>query len=106
METEVLVALIGSVCSLIGVIITSSLSNKKQSKERKCYQEDYDKKIDEYKDVTLYRIKQLEKKQEKYNKLQERIATDERVTAEIKGTLGEIKEEMKTIRNYITNDRE
>ena len=105
MTEGIWISLIGSVCTLIGVIVSSYYGNKKQSKERANYQKENNRKIDDYKDVTLYRIKQLELKQEKYNNLQERIAKDEKITAKLDGAVDEIKCELKTIRDYIVNDK-
>lgn len=66
MSTEIWVAVIG----LIGVIITVIATNK----------------------VTLYRIGELEKKQDKYNHLQERTFKDEQEIAVIKEDIRSIKE--------------
>lgn len=68
MSTEIWVAIIG----LVGVIITVLATNK----------------------VTLYRIGELEKKQDKYNHLQERTAKDERDIAVIKEDIKSIKEKI------------
>ena len=105
MTEAIWISLIGSLCTLIGVIVTAHYGNKKQSKERADSQAEYNKKIDDYKDVTLYRLKQLELKQEKYNNLQERIAKDEKITAKLDGAVDEIKNELKTIRDYIVKDK-
>ena len=66
MSAEIWVAVIG----LIGVIITVIATNK----------------------VTLYRIGELEKKQDKYNHLQERTFKDERDIAVIKEDIRSIRE--------------
>ena len=55
MSAEMWVAIITGAFTLAGVIITVSIGNSK----------------------TLYRIEQLEKKQDKYNHLQERVANIE-----------------------------
>ena len=68
MSVEIWVALIG----LIGVIITVLATNK----------------------VTLYRIGELEKKQDKYNHLQERTFKDEQDIAVIKEDIKSIKEKI------------
>lgn len=62
MSTEIWVAVITSICSLVGVIITVIYGNKKQAKETRSY-----------KDLTTYKIEQLEKKQDKHNTLIERM---------------------------------
>lgn len=51
MSVEIWVAIISGVCTLVGVIITVAFGNSK----------------------TLYRIEQLEKKQDKHNSLIERV---------------------------------
>lgn len=51
MSAEIWVAVITSICTLVGVIITVCMGNSK----------------------TVYRIEQLEKKQDKHNKLVERM---------------------------------
>lgn len=66
MSAEIWVAIIG----LIGVIITVIATNK----------------------VTLYRIGELEKKQDKYNHLQERTYQDEQDIAVIKKEIKAIRE--------------
>lgn len=59
---EILIAAIPNMLALIGVIITVAVGNK-GTKE----------KIKEQTDLTLYRIQQLEKKQDKHNTLIERM---------------------------------
>lgn len=70
---DILLVTIPSLLSLIGVIVTAAFTNKKQNK----HQRDYNAKVDEYKDLTTYKIEQLEKKQDKYNNLQERTLRNE-----------------------------
>lgn len=55
MDAGIWIAIISSACSLIGVIVTVAAGNSK----------------------TQYRIEQLEKKQDRYNNLQERMQTAE-----------------------------
>lgn len=62
MNTEVIIAIITSSCSLIGVILTVIFGNKQTQKNLK-----------EHADLTIYRIEQLEKKQDKHNTLIERM---------------------------------
>ncbi len=69
MTEAVLVALITGAVMLIGNIVTAYYSNQK----------------------TLYRIEQLEKKQDKYNNLQERILANEKDIKHIYYELDEIK---------------
>lgn len=70
---DILLVTIPSLLSLIGVIVTAVLSNKKQDK----HQKNYETKVDEYKDLTNFKLDQLEKKQDKYNNLQERTLRNE-----------------------------
>lgn len=69
MTEAVLVALITGAVMLIGNIVTAYYSNQK----------------------TLYRIEQLEKKQDKYNNMQERILANEKDIKHIYYELDEIK---------------
>lgn len=62
MTEGVLIATIPSVLSLVGVIVTVLYGNKKTTAA-----------VKEHTDVTLYRIKQLEKKQEIHNGVIERV---------------------------------
>lgn len=81
MSAEIWVAIITSVGSLMGVIVTVALGNKKNAERSK-----------EQTDITLYRIGELEKKQDKYNHLQERTFRDEQDIAVIKEDLKSIRE--------------
>lgn len=66
---EIIVSLISGILTLAGVIITVWAGNKKTSA-----------KIKEQSDLTLYRIDQLEKKQDKHNTLIERMyAAEDRI---------------------------
>lgn len=62
MDGGVIVALVTGVFTLAGVIVTVIAGNKNTAKQ-----------IDENSKVTLYRIEQLEKKQDKHNTLIERM---------------------------------
>lgn len=62
MNTEIIVALVTGAFTLAGVIITVIAGNKKTAQQ-----------IGENQKVTLYRIEQLEKKQDKHNTLIERM---------------------------------
>ena len=62
MTAEVIVALVTGAFTLAGVIITVIVGNKNTSKQ-----------IKDQSEVTLYRIDQLEKKQDKHNTLIERM---------------------------------
>lgn len=70
---EVKVAVITSVCSLIGVIITAVFNALGNIKSHN--------KMLEVSDLTLYRLEQLEKKQDKHNNLIERTyKTEEEIS--------------------------
>jgi hypothetical protein len=62
MNTEIIVALIAGIFSVVGTIITVAIGNKRTEKSVKAQG-----------DLTLYRIEQLEKKQDKHNCLMERV---------------------------------
>lgn len=72
MTEAVLVALITGAVMLIGNIVTAYYSNQK----------------------TLYRIEQLEKKQDRYNNLQERILVNEKDIKHIYYEIDEIKKDI------------
>jgi predicted nuclease with TOPRIM domain len=79
MSSEIWVAVIG----LIGVIITVIATNK----------------------VTLYRIGQLEKKQEKYNHLQERVANRELHDATYDERMKELTNDVKAIKKKVLEEQ-
>lgn len=60
--TQIIVALISGILTLAGVVITVIAGNKNTAKQLK-----------EQSALTLYRIEQLEKKQDKHNTLIERM---------------------------------
>lgn len=62
MGGEVIVALVTGIFTFAGVVITVISGNKKTGKQ-----------IEEQSKLTLYRIEQLEKKQDKHNTLIERM---------------------------------
>ena len=62
MSTEIIVALVTSVFTFAGVVLTVVFGNKKTSQQIKAQT-----------DLTVYRIEQLEIKQDKHNTLIERM---------------------------------
>lgn len=70
MNTDIIVALITSVLTFAGVIVTVVAGNKRQSAQIKAQ-------LKESNDLTLYRIAELEKKQDKHNSLIERMVRAE-----------------------------
>lgn len=86
----IIVALIG----LVGTIITVVWGNKKNAERSK-----------EQTEVTLYRIGQLEKKQEKYNCLQERVANREMHDAKYDERIQEMRDDIKQIKKKIFKEQ-
>ena len=62
MTEGVIIAIITGVCSLVGVVVTVIMGNKKTAAT-----------VKEQTDLTLYRIEQLEKKQDKHNNVIDRL---------------------------------
>ena len=81
MSAEIWVAIITSAFSFTGVLVTVIWGNKKHTKTSEKQTE-----------VTLYRIGELEKKQDRYNHLQERTFRYERDIAVIKEDIKAVKE--------------
>lgn len=79
---------------LIGVIITVIWGNKKNAKRSK-----------EQTEVTLYRIGELEKKQEKYNCLQERVLERELHDAKYDERIEEMRGDIKQIKKKIFKEQ-
>lgn len=86
----IIVALIG----LAGTIITVYVGNKKNDEKNEKRQKEADKRSHEQTELILYRIGILEKKQDKYNHLQERTFKDEQEIAVMKTDIKSIKEKM------------
>ena len=81
MSAENWTTIIVAVLALLGTVITVVVGNKKNAERSK-----------EQTDVTLYRIGELEKKQDRYNNLQERTFRDEQDIAVIKEDIKAIRE--------------
>lgn len=90
MTEEMWVAIITGGLALAGTVITVVWGNKKSEKRQK--ESDAERK--EQNDLVLYRIDELEKKQDKYNHLQERTYKDEQDIAVIKKDIRSIRERM------------
>jgi uncharacterized protein YlxW (UPF0749 family) len=73
------------ICTLLGVIVANNKANKKQSS-----------KLDEHNNLIIYRIKQLEEKQDKHNNHTERLYN-------LEGKVKELAQEMNTVRNHLLN---
>jgi hypothetical protein len=73
MTEGILIATIPSLLSLIGVIVTVLYGNKKTAKATTEAAQKTEAAVKEHTDVTLYRIQQLEKKQDIHNGVIERV---------------------------------
>lgn len=82
-----IIGVLTPVCTLLGVIIANNRTAKKQSD-----------KVDEYKNLTVYRIEQLEAKQDKHNNHTERLF-------KLEGKVKEIAEEMATVREHLLSNK-
>ena len=91
MTEDIIIALIGSGLSLVGVIITVVVGNHKNAKRS-----------EEQTNLTVYRIKELEKKQDKYNHLQERVAKMERHDAAVDAKINDMRDDIKDIKKMIS----
>ena len=87
MTEGIIIAIITAVFSLIGVIITVYYGNKKTAGTVKSQT-----------DLTLYRIEELEKKQDKHNTLIERMFI-------VEGKIDKLNEKIK-VENHRINDLE
>lgn len=83
MSAEILTAIIAGLASVVGIIITVIATNK----------------------VTLYRIGELEKKQEKYNHLQERVANREMHDVKYDERMEEMRDDIKQIKKKIFKEQ-
>lgn len=83
MSAEVWAAIIAGVASVVGIIITVIATNK----------------------VTLYRIGELEKKQEKYNHLQERVLNREMHDIKYDERIQEMRDDIKQIKRKMFKEQ-
>lgn len=83
MNSAIWVQIISSAAMLIATIITVMWGNKKNAERSK-----------EQTELTLYRIGELEKKQDKYNHIQERTTKLEKDVAVIKEDIKAVNERM------------
>ena len=98
MTEGIIIALIGSGLSLVGVIITVVVGNKKSEKRQKAS----DDKSEEHNKIVLYRIMELERKQDKYNHLQERVAKMECHDAAVDAKITDMRDDIKYIKKAIS----
>jgi len=80
------------VLTLVGVVITNNKTSQKQNK-----------KVDEYKDLTIYRIEQLEKKQDIHNGVIERVYIGEGSIAELQHDVKALTKKVDGIENRINS---
>lgn len=94
MSVEVAVAIIAGAFSFAGTLITVIVGNKKNEKRSQ-----------KQTDLTLYRIQQLEEKQDKYNHLQERVAKMEIHDAKVDTKMEDIRGDIKDIKKKLFNEQ-
>ena len=82
MSAEIIVAIVSGAFTFLGVIITVFAGKKQQRAEMK-----------EQTDLILYRIKELEKQQNKHNNLMER-------TFKLEGAVTELQHEIKDLKGF------
>lgn len=82
-----IIGVLTPVCTLVGVIVANNKSNKKTND-----------KVDEYKNLTVYRIEQLELKQDKHNNHTERLYN-------LEGKVKELANEMNSVREHLLNNK-
>lgn len=86
---EIIVALITGLFTLIGVVITVVYGNKQTAK-----------KIQATSNLTLYRLEQVEKKQDKHNNLIERMFKTERHDAVVDEEIKVINHRIEDLEEY------
>lgn len=94
MSEAIWVAVIAGFFPLLGTIITVSLGNKKNRDRADERAEKQEKIAKEQTNLMLYRIDQLEKKQDKHNNLMERVFKLEKEEAVLE-------EEIESVRQHI-----
>lgn len=82
MSADIVIAIITSVFTFLGVVITVNAGNKKTEKS-----------VKEQTDLTLYRIKELEKKQNAHNNLMER-------TFRLEGKVEELQHDVRDLKSF------
>lgn len=82
MSAEIIVAIVSGCFTFLGVVVTVIVGNKKSTE-----------KVKEQTDLTLYRIKELEKKQNQHNNLMER-------TYKLEGEVKELQHDVKDLKLF------
>ena len=82
MSAEIVVAIVSGCFTFLGVVVTVIIGNKKSTD-----------KVKEQTDLTLYRIKELEKKQSQHNNLMDR-------TYKLEGAVLELQHDVKDLKSF------
>lgn len=82
MDASIIVAIVSGAFTFLGVVVTVCIGNHKQKEN-----------IKEQTNLTLYRISQLEEKQNKHNNIIER-------TYELEGAVRELQHEVKDLKGF------
>lgn len=82
MSAEIVVAIVSGAFTFLGVVVTVIVGNKKSTKN-----------VKEQTDLTLYRINELEKKQNQHNNLIER-------TYKLEGIVTELQHDVKDLKGF------
>ena len=92
MNTEIIVAIITCVGSAVVAIITTSHNTKKSAEAMKRQNEESNQRMMQLSEKTLYRIEQLEKKQDKHNGVMERMVIAEENIKSLKHRMNDVEE--------------
>ena len=101
MTANLWVSLIVGIAGPLATILVVVLSNKKNEQKQNQSDEARNKKVDEYKEVTLYRIDQLEKKQDIHNGIIERVYVGEGNILELQHEIRDLKAEVINLKHQI-----
>lgn len=103
MTANLWVSLIVGIAGPLATILVVLLSNKKNEQKQNQSDGKINKKVDEYKEVTLYRIDQLEKKQDIHNGIIERVYVGEGNILELQHDIRDVKNRLDNIQRQIDN---
>ena len=97
-----IIGIMSPICTLLGVIIVNKKTTKKQSDDNKTQNTETKNEIKQeikgYKDLTLYRIDQLERKVELHNNAVERLFIAEGAIKELQHEMVDTKTEMREMK--------
>lgn len=94
MGAEIWVAIITTAGAVVVAVLGAIYSNKQTRKEIKAQS-----------DLTLYRIGELETKQDKYNHLQERVAKMEIHDASVDAKITDMRDDIKEIKRIVSSQK-